>query len=73
MSVISVRVEKEVKEVLKSAGVDISEKVKKFLEGLAWQVKLSESIGELNQVLKDMKPAELGYSHRSVRKDRDGG
>ena len=71
MSVISVRVEKEIKEALKKAGIDISEKVRKFLEDLAWQVKLEASISELNRLLQDMEPAERGYSSKSVREDRD--
>jgi len=45
--------------------------VKKFLEDLAWQAKLDESISNLDRVLKDMKPAERGYSSKSVREDRD--
>jgi len=71
MSVISVRVEKNIKETLKKAGIDISEKVRKFLEDLAWQAKLDESINELNRLLQNMKPAKQGYSSRSVREDRD--
>jgi len=71
VSVISVRVEKEVKEALKKAGIDISEKVRRYLEDLAWQTKLDESISELNRLLQDMKPAERGYSSKSVREDRD--
>jgi len=71
VSVISVRVEKDVKEALKKAGIDISEKVRRYLEDLAWQTKLDESISELNRLLQDMKPAERGYSSKSVREDRD--
>jgi len=71
VSVISVRVEKSIKETLKKAGIDISEKVRKFLEDLAWQTKLDESISELNRLLQDMKPAERGYSSKSVREDRE--
>jgi len=71
VSVISVRVEKDVKEALKKAGINISEKVRRYLEDLAWQTKLDESISELNRLLQDMKPAERGYSSKSVREDRD--
>ena len=40
MSVVSVRVDKRVKERLERSGVKVSEEVKKHLEDLAWQLEL---------------------------------
>jgi hypothetical protein len=39
-SVISVRVPREVKEILEESGVDINREVRAFLEELAWKIKL---------------------------------
>jgi antitoxin component of RelBE/YafQ-DinJ toxin-antitoxin module len=70
-TVISVRIRKEIKETLEKAGVDISEEVRKFLEELAWRVKTRRFIELWNELLKDVKPSEKGFSVESVREDRE--
>jgi antitoxin component of RelBE/YafQ-DinJ toxin-antitoxin module len=70
-TVISVRIRKEIKETLEKAGVDISEEVRKFLEELAWRIKTRRFIELWNELLKDVKPSEKGFSVESVREDRE--
>lgn len=72
MSVISVRVDKRVKEILERAGVNVSKEVKRYLEDLAWKVELRESIKKLSKFLEEIPPAEDGFSAGSVREDREG-
>jgi len=40
MSVVSVRIDRKVKEILEKACVDIGKEVKKFLEELAWKMEV---------------------------------
>ena len=70
-TVISVRIRKEIKETLEKAGVDISEEIRKFLEELAWRIKTRRFIELWNELLKDVKPSEKGFSVESVREDRE--
>jgi antitoxin component of RelBE/YafQ-DinJ toxin-antitoxin module len=70
-TVISVRIRKEIKETLEEAGVDISEEVRRFLEELAWRIKTRRFIELWNELLKDVKPSEKGFSVESVREDRE--
>lgn len=72
MSVVSVRIEKRIRESLAMAGVNISKEVKQFVEDLAWKVELKERLKKLNKVLEKMPPAEQGFSSKSVREDREG-
>ncbi|MCR6693118.1 MAG: VapB-type antitoxin [archaeon YNP-LCB-003-016] len=70
-TVISVRIRREIKETLEESGVDISEEVRRFLEELAWRVKTRKFIERWNELLKDVKPSEKGFSVKSVREDRE--
>jgi len=72
MSVISVRIDKRIKEILERAGVNISYEVKKFLEDLAWQIEVKSRINRLDKILSKVPPAEKGFSSKSVREDREG-
>jgi len=72
MSVISVRINKHIKEILEEAGINISEEVKKFLNELAWKVEIKKRIERFNKIVENIKPAESGYSAKSVREDREG-
>ena len=71
MSVISVRVDKRIKEILERTGIDISKVVKEYLNELAWRVELKERLKELDESLSQMPKAEKGFSVRSVREDRE--
>jgi antitoxin component of RelBE/YafQ-DinJ toxin-antitoxin module len=70
-TVISVRIRREIKETLEESGVDISEEVRRFLDELAWKVKTRKFIKHWNELLKDVKPSEKGFSVKSVREDRE--
>jgi len=70
-TVISVRIRREIKEILEESGVDISEEVRRFLDELAWRVKTRKFIEHWNELLKDVKPSEKGFSVKSVREDRE--
>ena len=69
--VISVRVPREVKEILEEGEVDISKEVRSFLEELAWRVKTRKFVEKWSGLLKDVKPSEEGFAVRSVREDRE--
>ncbi|MBI2184861.1 MAG: VapB-type antitoxin [Thaumarchaeota archaeon] len=71
MSVVSVRVDKKVKETLEKAGVDVAKEVRGLLEGLAWKVELNERLEELDKSLSKVPPAPRGFSAESVREDRE--
>jgi hypothetical protein len=70
-AVISVRIRREIKETLEGCGVDIGEEVRRFLEELAWRVRARKFVERWNELLKDVKPSEEGFSVRSVREDRE--
>jgi hypothetical protein len=72
VSVISVRVDKRVKESLERAGVDIPGEVRRFLQELAWRVELKERLERLDESLSRIPPAQQGFSAKSVREDREG-
>ncbi|MEM2841352.1 MAG: VapB-type antitoxin [Candidatus Bathyarchaeia archaeon] len=71
MSVISIRVDRKIKELLEKAGVDVSREVKQFLQELAWRVELKERLKELDERLSKIPEAPLGFSSESVREDRE--
>lgn len=68
---VSIRIDKRIKEVLEKAGVNISQEVKRYLEVLAWRIELRESIQKLSKILEKIPPAEEGFSAQSVREDRE--
>ena len=70
--VISVRIDRKVKEVLERAGVNISEEVRRFLEDLAWKIEVRNRIKRFKEFTSNIKPAEKGFSAGSVREDREG-
>ena len=69
--VISIRIPREVKEILEEGEININEEVKRFLEELAWRVKIRKFVSKWDELLKDLKPSEKGFSVRSVREDRE--
>jgi len=69
--VISVRVKKEIKELLESEGVNIAEEVKRFLEELAYKVKIKRYVEKWDKMLESVKPSPKGFSISSVREDRE--
>ncbi|MEM4970673.1 MAG: VapB-type antitoxin [Sulfolobales archaeon] len=69
--VISVRVREEVKRLLEESGIDIGEEVRRFLEELAWKVKIRRYIEKWDAILANVIPSEKGFSEASVREDRE--
>ena len=70
-TVVTVRIRREVKEILERGGVNISKVVKEFLEELAWKIKVEETLNKLDKLLEKMPPTPKGYAVKSVREDRD--
>ncbi len=69
--VISVRIRREVKELLDKEGIDISEAVRNYLEELAYRIKLKHYISKWDMLLRNIKPSEKGFGSKSVREDRE--
>ncbi|RLG82843.1 MAG: VapB-type antitoxin [Thermoprotei archaeon] len=70
-TVVSVRIRREVKEVLERAGIDIAAEVRRFLEELAWRVMIREHVKKWDRILERVKPSPKGFAERSVREDRE--
>jgi len=45
--------------------------VRRFLEDLAWRVKIRRFVERWDELLKDVKPSGEGFSAISVREDRE--
>ncbi|MGC9149385.1 MAG: VapB-type antitoxin [Sulfolobales archaeon] len=69
--VISVRIKKEIKDILEENGINISEEIRRYLEELAAKVKIRKYIYKWDKLLEDIVPSESGFSVRSVREDRE--
>ncbi|MFZ8848931.1 MAG: VapB-type antitoxin [Thermoproteota archaeon] len=70
-TVVSVRIKKEIKELLEKENVNINEEVKKFLEELASKIKMRKYVAEWDKILENVKPSEKGFAERSIREDRE--
>ena len=68
---MSIRVKKDVKEVLERAGVDIPKAIREHLEELAWKLQLEEDVKGLRRPLEKVKPSKLGFAVKSVMEDRE--
>jgi len=55
--VISVRVKKEIKELLESEGINIAEEVRRFLEELAYKVKIKRYVEKWDRMLEGVTPS----------------
>ena len=71
-TVISVRINEEIKKELEKHGIDISQEIRKFLEELYIKVKAKEYVNKWIEELKNVKPSEEGFSIKSIREDREG-
>lgn len=69
--VVSVRIKKGIKKYLEDKGVDVSEAVRRYLEELAWKIRIGESLSQLDEILQKMPPAPPSFAIRTVREDRD--
>jgi len=55
--VISVRVKKEIKELLESEGINIAEEVRRFLEELAYKVRIRKYVEKWDKMLEGVTPS----------------
>ncbi len=69
--VVSIRIRRDVKETLEEAGVNIAEEARKYLEELAWKIKVREQVEKWDKLLSNVKPGPKGFSEQSVREDRE--
>jgi hypothetical protein len=69
--VISVRVKREIKELLESEGINIAEEVRRFLEELAYKIRIRKYVEKWDRMLEGVKPSPKGFSVSSVREDRE--
>ena len=69
--VVSVRVKREIKELLEREGIDVGAAIRNYLEEMAWRIKVKRGPEKLDEMLREMPPASRGFSARSVREDRD--
>ncbi|RJS86312.1 VapB-type antitoxin [Candidatus Bathyarchaeota archaeon] len=69
--VVSVRVKREIKELLEREGIDVGAAIRNYLEEMAWRIKVKRGLEKLDEMLREMPPASRGFSARSVREDRD--
>lgn len=71
MSVISVRVPKEVKDKLRKYGINLSKEIRGFLLKRVEEIEREEALKEILKILEAVPTTEKGYATRSVREDRD--
>jgi len=55
--VISVRVKKEIKELLESEGINIAEEVRRFLEELAYKIRIKRYVEKWDRMLEGVTPS----------------
>lgn len=70
--VVSVRLEKNIKERLEKEGIDLPYEFKKYVQRRIALLELQKTVKELTiTIKKNVKPSEKGFAVRSVREDRD--
>ncbi len=69
--VVSVRIREEVKRELEKAGIDVAEAVRRYLEELAWKIRVRRAVEKWDRILEHVKPSVKGFAVESVREDRD--
>jgi hypothetical protein len=57
---------------LKERGSGICEEARRFLEEIIWRAKTKKFVTEWDELLKDVKPSEKGFSIKSMRRDLEG-
>ncbi len=71
-TVVSVRIEKDVKDKLEKEGIDLSYEFKKYIQRRIALLNLKKTIDELAVVIdKKVKPSKKGFAESFVRHDRD--
>ncbi|MEM0496104.1 MAG: hypothetical protein QXE95_01360 [Candidatus Nitrosocaldus sp.] len=71
MEVISIRVPKRLKEMMKEVDIDWSEEIRRFIEAKVKEHRKRLAVEEVEDMLDGIKGAERGTAERYVREDRD--
>jgi hypothetical protein len=71
-TVVSVRIDKRVKEKLEKEGIDLSYEFKAYIQRRTALLNLKETVDELAVIIdKKVKPSRKGFAESFVRHDRD--
>ncbi|MGC8961475.1 MAG: type II toxin-antitoxin system CcdA family antitoxin [Candidatus Bathyarchaeia archaeon] len=71
MSIVSVRVSKELKEKMKRYDVNWSEEIRKAIIERIREIERAKAAEEISNIIERLPKAEAGFSVKSVREDRD--
>lgn len=71
MNVISVRVPKELKRMMKEIDINWSEEIRKFIEKRIREYRKLRALEEIDSMLSDIPEVKAGTAKSYVREDRD--
>ncbi len=71
MNVISVRVPKELKRMMKEIDINWSEEIRKFIEKRIREYRKLRALEEIDSMLSDIPEVKAGTAKSYVRDDRD--
>ena len=71
MSIVSVRVSKELKEKMKKYDINWSEEIRKAIIERISEIERAKAAEEISKMIEGLPKAETGFSVKSVREDRD--
>jgi len=71
MDVISVRVPKELKRMMKEINVNWSEEIRRFIEEKIKEYRKLKALEEIDSMLSDIPEVRAGTAKNYVREDRD--
>ncbi len=71
MDVISVRVPKELKRMMKEIDINWSEEIRKFIEKRIREYRKLRALEEIDSMLSDIPEVKAGTAKSYVRDDRD--
>ncbi len=71
MDVISVRVPKELKRMMKEVDINWSEEIRKFIEKRVREYKRLKALEEIDSLLSNIPKADVGTARTLVRDIRD--
>ena len=71
MDVISVRVPRELKKMMKEININWSEEIRKFIEKRIREHRKLRALEEIDSILSDIPEVKAGTAKSYVRDDRD--
>ncbi|MCS7140709.1 MAG: hypothetical protein NZ888_00800 [Candidatus Nitrosocaldus sp.] len=71
MEVISIRIPKRLKEMMREVDIDWSEEIRRFIEAEVKEHRRRVVVKEVENMLAGVRGAERGTAERYVREDRD--